>query len=110
MKFFQTSASKKVVLVSAAAAEKNKHMWQHFRTCLPQGHGWKMHRMAAAARPVHDLKQKKEFPKQKTFAVIADDETADRPEGEKEVVTVKEFVHRIRRADLTSSYWGLSQD
>lgn len=111
VKFFQTSASKKVVLVSAAAAEKNKHMWQHFRTCLPQRHGWKMHRMAAAARPVHDLKQKKkEFPKQKTFAVIADDEAADRPEGDKDVVTVKEFVHRIRRADLTSSYWGLSQD
>lgn len=108
VKFSQAAKGKKAVLVSAAAAEKHKLFWQYFRASLPENHKWKMHRLAASAATCEDMKEKlNQFPKQGAFAVIANDEIASRPQGEKGIFTVDEFLHRISRADLASSSWGL---
>eukprot|EP00438_Fugacium_kawagutii_P035753 Skav229347 [mRNA] locus=scaffold2596:465700:472220:+ [translate_table: standard] len=110
VKFFRAVRGKKAVLVSAAAAEKHKEFWKHFRASLPENHNWKMHRMAASAKACEDLKRKlQHFPKQGAFAVIANDEIAARPQGAKGIFTVDEFLHRVSRADLASSCWGLSK-
>ena len=110
IKFKCAVALRKVVLVSAAAAEKHKQFWQDFRTYLPPNHGWKMHKMAASAT-IQELKQiKGQYPKYKAFAVIADEEVTAQTRTDKGIFTVPEFLHRLRRPDVASSCLGLSKD
>ena len=70
-----------------------------------------MHRMAASATTLKDLKNKAcELPKRKTALVIANVESANRHDGDKGILTVEEFLHRLRIPDLDATCLGYSKE
>ena len=109
LKYQRAASARKVVLVSAACAQKHQDFWRAFREMLPARHGWQLHRMRPNCTLQQLLQKQSSYPKYKAYAVIHEEERTAQVAGNKNVYTVHSFLHRLRRADLVASCSGLLQ-